>query len=213
MRNYELARLEEIDPIDDGRSPFRPVRHHLGLTAFGVNVFGPHPAGERLINEHDETGPDPQEELYVVLSGRARFEIDGETLEVGPDTFLYARPAAKRTAFAVEDGTAVLAVGSRVGAAYRPMGYELWAPLQAAFDAGDYDAVADRGRELLGPDSPYALPYYNVACAESRAGRADDALAHLGRAFELDEELRAFALEDPDLEPLRDDPRFRELTG
>ena len=64
MRGYEIAHLEEVEPIEDGRSAFRPVRHHLGISAFGANAFGPRAAGERLINEHDEAEPDAQEELY-----------------------------------------------------------------------------------------------------------------------------------------------------
>jgi hypothetical protein len=147
-----------------------------------------------------------------VLRGRARFEVDGDELEAGAESFVFVRPGAKRTAFAVEDATAVLVVGAKPGEAYTPMGYELWAPLQTAFQAGDYGTVADRGRELLAAEPPYALLYYNVACAESLVGRTDDALGHLRRACEMNDELRAFARDDTDLAALRDDPRFAELV-
>lgn len=80
MYGYQVAMLNEIEEVDDGRRPYRPVRHCLGITAFGVNGWGPRKAGEQLINDYDEAGPDPQEELYVVSGGRARFEIDGETV-------------------------------------------------------------------------------------------------------------------------------------
>jgi hypothetical protein len=212
MSGYEIAQLEEIEPIEDGRSAFRPVRHHLGISAFGANVFGPRASGERLINEHDEAEPDAQEELYVVLSGRARFEIGGETVEAGTGKFLFVRPGVTRTAFAEEDGTTLLVVGAKAGEAYRVHGYELWAPLQRLFETGDYEAVADRGREILADDPPFALIYYNVACAESLVGRPDDAIAHLRRGIELNEELRAYAKGDSDLDALRDDPRFKELV-
>jgi hypothetical protein len=213
MSGYEIAQLEEIEPIEDGRSAFRPVRHHLGISAFGANVFGPRASGERLINEHDEAEPDAQEELYVVLAGRARFEIGGETVEAGPGRFVFVRPGVVRTAFAAEDGTTLFAVGAKPGEAYRAHGYELWAPLQPLFEAGDYAGVADRGREVLAEDSPYALLYYNVACAEAMSGRADDAIDHLRRGIELNEELRQFAKGDSDLDALRADPRFQELVG
>ena len=36
MTGYAVAHLDEIDEIDDGRSPYRPVRHHLGITSFGA---------------------------------------------------------------------------------------------------------------------------------------------------------------------------------
>jgi len=213
MSGYEIAQLEEIEPIEDGRSAFRPVRHHLGISAFGANVFGPRASGERLINEHDEAEPDAQEELYVVLAGRARFEIGGEKVEAGPGRFVFVRPGVVRTAFAVEDGTTLFAVGAKPGEAYRAHGYELWAPLQPLFEAGDYAGVADRGREVLAQDPPYALLYYNVACAEAMSGRADDAIDHLRRGIELNEELRQFAKGDSDLDALRADPRYQELVG
>lgn len=81
MSRFAVARLDDIDEIDDGRCPFRPVRHHFGITSFGVNAMTGHCDGDRLINEHEEAEPDSSEELYVVISGHARFELDGESLE------------------------------------------------------------------------------------------------------------------------------------
>src|SRR5690349_12716625 len=98
MSNYSVAQLHEIDVIDDGREPFRPVRHHLGITAFGVNAWTGRNAGDRIINEHDEEGED--EELYIVQSGRARFEIDGESVDAPAGAFVFVRPGVTRTAFA-----------------------------------------------------------------------------------------------------------------
>ena len=39
MTRYAVARLDEIDEVSDGRCPFRPVRHHFGITSFGVNAW------------------------------------------------------------------------------------------------------------------------------------------------------------------------------
>ncbi len=213
MSDYEIAQIDEIEEIDDGRCPFRPVRHHFGMTAFGANAFGPRQAGERLINEHDEGEPDSQEELYVVTQGRARFDIGGETVEAAQGALVYVRPGATRTAFAEEDGTTLLVVGAKAGEAYKPHGFELWAPLQQLYAAGDYAAVADRGNEILAADPPFAGIYYNVACAASLAGRPDEALGHLRRAVELDEGTRAWARQDSDFAAIQDDPRFAELVG
>jgi tetratricopeptide (TPR) repeat protein len=213
MTDYAIAQLEEIEEIDDGRCPFRPVRHHFGMTAFGANAFGPRKAGDRLINEHDEGEGDSQEELYVVTQGRARFEIAGETVEAGTGAFVYVKPGVTRTAFAEEDGTTLFVVGAKAGEAYKPLGFELWAPLQQPFAAGDYETVADRGREILAGDPPFAGIYYNVACAESLAGRPDDALEHLRRALELDADMREWAKQDSDFAALQEDPRFKELVA
>ena len=54
MAGYRVAKLEEIEVMDDGRVPFRPVRHHFGIEAFGVNTWTAHQLGDRIVNEHDE---------------------------------------------------------------------------------------------------------------------------------------------------------------
>jgi pimeloyl-ACP methyl ester carboxylesterase len=63
----------------------------------------------------------------------------------------------------------------------------------------------------FGPGTP--IPWYNIARAQAQLGRKDDALRALRRAldegFVGDESLRS----EPDLAPLRDDARFRSLTG
>ncbi len=83
---WKVARLDDIERR--GRSI--PVREHLGIHAFGVNAFTPGEDGT-LINDHDESGS-RQEELYLVLDGKATFEIDGETVEA-PEGTLVVRPA------------------------------------------------------------------------------------------------------------------------
>ena len=212
MSGYEVARLDEIDELDDGRCPLRPVRHHFGITAFGINAWTARDAGDRIINEHDESdGSD--EELYLVLHGRAVFELDGERVEAPAGTLVFARPEVKRTAFAEEAGTTILAVGGTPGRAYEPIGWEVWAPLRPLYDAGDYAAAADRGREILEVHPHYVAVMYNVACCESLAGRTADALEHLRQGIERSEQFRAYAKEDSDFDPIRDEPAFKELVG
>ena len=70
-------------------------------------------AGDRIINEHDEAGE--QEELYLVLGGRAAFELDGERRDAPAGTFVFVEPGVKRTAFAEEAGTSIVALGGMPG--------------------------------------------------------------------------------------------------
>jgi hypothetical protein len=210
MSNYEVAQLDEIDEIDDGREPFRPVRHHFGISSFGVNAWTARDAGDRIINDHDEA--DGDEELYVVVSGRARFEIDGEQVDAPAGSFVFVRPAARRTAFAEEPGTTILAIGGTPGQPYEAGGWEIWAPFHRFYAAGDYAQAADRGRGTI-ENSGYPGALYNLACAESLAGRKDDAIRHLRMAMERSERLRPFAAGDSDFDPIRDEPAFKELVG
>ena len=213
MTAYAVAHLDEIDEIDDGRCPMRPVRHHFGITAFGVNAWTAGAAGDRIINEHDEDEPDGNEELYLVLRGRAVFELDGERVEGSAGTLVFARPGVKRTAFAEEPGTTIVAIGAVAAKAYEPHGWELWAPLRPLYEAGEYAEAAERGRALAEANPQYAGLLYNVACVESLAGRASDALDHLRRSIEMSETFREYAKGDSDFDPIRDEPAFKELIA
>ena len=211
--SYAVAQLEEIEPIDDGRCPFRPVRHHLGIGSFGANAWTAPAKGDRLINEHDEAD-DGQEELYVVLHGHAVFELDGERVDAPQGTLVFCEPAVKRTAFAEEAGTTLLALGGTVGKAYESQGFEVWAPLNPLYQAGQYAEAADRAKPLLAANPGFVGPLYNVACCESLAGRKEDAIEHLRQALAISEEaVRGFASGDSDLDPLRDEPAFKDLFG
>ena len=213
MSAYVVAQLDEIEEMDDGRCPWRPVRHHLGITAFGVNAWTGREAGDRIINEHDEEEPDSQEELYLVLRGRAVFELDGDRVDAPAGTLVFPRPGVKRTAFAEEPGTTIIAIGASPGKAYQALGSELWAPLNAQYQKGEYAEVADRAGALVEAHPEYPLLFFNLACCESMAGRTADALDHLRRAVEMSEQLRAYAKDDSDLDPIRDEPAFKELMG
>jgi hypothetical protein len=62
---------------------------------------------------------------------------------------MFVHPDVKRTAFAEEPGTTILAVGGIPGDAYEPHGWEVWSQLRPLYESGEYAAVADRGRELI----------------------------------------------------------------
>jgi quercetin dioxygenase-like cupin family protein len=210
--SYSVRRYDEIEKIDDGRAPFRPVRHHFGITSFGVNTFTGEHAGDRIINEHSEEGE--QEELYVVLTGHARFEIAEDTVDAPTGTLVFVEPGVKRTAFAEEDGTTLIVVGGTPGKLYEVFGFEVWAPFQPLYEEGKYAEAADRARGPIEARPEYAGTFYNLACCEALAGRKEDALGHLRHAFERNaERTREWAKDDSDLDSLRDEPEFQRLLA
>ncbi len=211
MSGYSVAHLDEIDEIKDGRRAFRPVRHHFGITGFGATAWTGREAGERIINEHDES--DSDEELYLVLKGRAVFELDGDRVDAPAGTFVFVRPAVTRTAFAEEPGTTIVALGGTPGKAYEARGWELWAPLWPLYERGEHAEVADRLREVVDANPQYALLFYNLACCESMSGRTTGAVDHLRRAIEMSEQFRTLAQDDSDFDPIREEPAFKELIG
>jgi hypothetical protein len=212
MANWAVDQLEdirELQPVDE--CPIRPVRHHFGITSFGVNAWTAQAAGDRLINEHEE---DPgNEELYIVTRGRAIFELDGERREATEGTFIFAAPNVKRTAFAEEAGTTVVAVGATAGKVYEPVGWELWYPLRKKYESGNYADVVPQLREVVAEAPQYGLLFYNLACLESLTGQESEAIAHLRTAIELSEQFRTYARQDSDLDAVRDDPAVKELLA
>ena len=213
MSGYAVAHIDEIDELSDGRCPWRPVRHHFGITSFGVNAFTGREAGARLINEHDESQEqDLQEELYFVQRGRARFELDGDRIDAPAGTFVFARPSVTRTAFAEEPGTTIVALGGTPGKAYEAHGAEVWLPLQHLYEAGEYAEAADRGREQI-EAAEYPMPLYNLACCESLAGHTDEAIEHLGLAIARSDRFRSLAAEDSDFDPIWEEAAFKDLVA
>ena len=209
--SYRVATIDELQDIAYRQDThMRPVRHHLGITAFGTNAWTAANKGDRLMPEHEED--EGSEELYVVLRGRARFEIDGDTVDAPEGTLVFVPPQVNRTAFAEEPGTTVLAVGGTVGQAVRGPRLGGLGGVPPRLRGGDYEAVIDGARETL-EASGYALPLYNLACCEALSGRKEDAIGHLRVALEGLPSLRDLAKEDTDLDPLRDEPAFRELVG
>ena len=116
------------DPCDPSLD-WRPVRDHLGISAFGVNAFLGAQPGDRVIELHDEDVDPGQEELYVVVRGAARFIIDGDEHDVPAGSVVLVAPASTREAFATEPGTAVLVVGAAPGV---PFAVSAWEQRQLA---------------------------------------------------------------------------------
>jgi mannose-6-phosphate isomerase-like protein (cupin superfamily) len=218
MSGYAVVRVEEVPEHDDGQVPMRLVRHHLGITGFGVNAWTAHNVGDRLIPEHQEADEsedesERNEELYVVVQGRAVFELDGERHDAPAGTLVFARPRVNRTAFAEEPGTVILAVGGTPGKAYDPVGWELWYSLRRMYERGEHAAVVEGARRLIEANPGSGLLFYNLACCESLTGETSEALEHLRSAIELSERFREYAEKDSDLDAIRDEPAFQELVG
>jgi len=209
--SYAVAHLDEIDEQPDGRSSWRPVRHHFGIAAFGVNAWTARETGDRIISEHDESEPDSHEELYLVLRGSAAFELDGDRVVAPVGTFVFVPPGVKRTAVAEEPETTIVAIGATPGKPYEPIGWELWAPLRPLYEGGEHAQVVERLRVLVEAHPQYGLLFYTLACCESLTGQTAEAIDHLRRAVDLSEQLRDYARADSDLDPIRDDPAFKEL--
>ena len=166
---WQVARLDDIER----RGRDIPVREHLRIHAFGINAYTPGEDGT-LISEHDEAGSG-QEELYIVLDGKATFEVDGKAFDAPAGTFVSVRPESRRKA--TGDGT-VLAVGATPGEAYQGIDWgEAWPFHRESMNAyGEqrYTDALEAVRAALEQMPDHAGLNYNYACFATLAGDTGD---------------------------------------
>ena len=202
---WSSLRIADVQPISvAGGLRWRPIRRTLGIEAFGVNAYTADAAGDEVVESHTEQTLG-HEEVYVVLSGRATFELNGDTLDAPAGTVVFLRdPSTRRHARAVEPGTTVLAVGGKPGEAYTPSAWEWYFEAERFRDPLDPEAalrLMDEANERF-PDNAGVV--YSTACWLALAGQDDEALETLRRAVELEPRSREWAASDDDLTSVRD---------
>lgn len=212
----KVARIQEVEPIPvvGGELHWRPLRRTLGIEAFGVNAYTAD-AGDLVVEEHDETGAGAghHEELYVIVTGRATFTVDGEEIDAPVGTCVFLDdPNERRGARAVEDGTTVLAIGGERGAAFKVSPWEFAFAGVPAYEAKRYDEASTLLREGLELHPGNTSLLYNLACMEALTGDKEAALEHLAQASS-DPRVQQWVKDDSDLDSLRDDPRFTRLIA
>jgi quercetin dioxygenase-like cupin family protein len=114
---WQVADVDEIPPVkDDWPATWKSVRHHFGITGFGVNAVTKD-AGQVLIPEHteDESG---QEELYFVHRGGVLATVGGDEVSLPAGSFLHCEPGVARKLESTESPTTLLAIGGTPGQAY-----------------------------------------------------------------------------------------------
>ena len=207
-----VVHIDELERVKTGGAGlWRPIRRALGVTGFGVNAYTAEQAGEELIERHDERsfGAGGHEELYVVLTGRAAFDVGGEEVDAPAGTLVLVPPGVERAATAAEANTTVLIVGGRPGAALPVSPFEYWYAGLPAYEAGDYASAIEIASEGLADHPQNPSLRYQLACYEALAGNREAAIRHLRIAFDNNPATREWAAGDEDLASVRDDPALR----
>jgi mannose-6-phosphate isomerase-like protein (cupin superfamily) len=208
---FRTLSIDELDPIEVAGLRWHPVRHALGVRGFGVNAYSGN-TGDDVVEEHTESDDDGRghQEMYVVLSGEARFQVDGETIDAPAGTFVFLpEPTSRRHAVAQADGTTVLALGGEPGVPYDVSAWEWRFRAQPHIDAEEWEKGVALMHDGLAARPDDASLLYNLACFEAHLGRLDDATAHLQQGLEAEpEHVREWAEGDSDLDPLRERADF-----
>ena len=197
--------IASVPPITvAGELHWKPIRRTLGIEAFGINAYTGDKVGDDVVERHTEQTLGHQE-AYVVLAGRATFELDDETLDAPAGTVVFLRdPGVRRYATAAEPGTTVLAIGGKPGEAYTPSAWEWYFEAERFRDPLDPEAalrLMDEANERF-PDHVGVM--YSTACWLALAGRNDEAWETLQRTIEREPKTREWAKDDEDLAAFRD---------
>jgi tetratricopeptide (TPR) repeat protein len=188
----------------------------LGVRGFGVDAYFAPNAGDQLIEPHDETGSGSggHAELYLVLSGRARFVVGTSEIDAPEGTIVYVPdPETRRGAHAVQGDTSAVVVGCPADRELPISPFEFWFVAEQPYNEGDYDRaieIVTQGLEHW-PEHPTML--YQLSCYHALAGRSEEAIGYFERAVAGSPDLAEGARRDSDLDSIRDDPRFKELVG
>ncbi len=112
--SYTMCDSADVEAIN---GVFKPIRRHLGVTAFGINEETLPPNGDAY-PDHDHA-EDGQEEVFFVLEGGGRMVVDGDDVDLVPGRYVFVSADAKRMIHPGGDGLRLIIVGSPPGA-YAP---------------------------------------------------------------------------------------------
>ncbi len=116
-QSWQIADVNEIPPVkEDWPATWKSVRHHFGITGFGINAVTKD-AGNVLIPEHEET-QSGQQELYFVHAGEVKATLDGEEVVVPAGSMVRCEPGAKRKFESTASPTTLIVIGGTPGKAY-----------------------------------------------------------------------------------------------
>ena len=102
MADYTAKRISDMEA--DYGGGFVKARAELGVTSFGMQVIQmPPDYADYPDHDHAESG---QEEVYMVLAGSGSMDIEGERVEMDPETLIRVGPDTKRKVYAGPQGHA-----------------------------------------------------------------------------------------------------------
>ena len=199
---YEIVSIDDLERHAGWRDEdplLRPLRRHAGFRPFGLNCWEASAVGRHVIEPHSEVGGD--EELYVVLRGRATFTVAGETIDAPPGTLVHVPATTPREACGRGRNDRP-AAGAKPGSV-RAQGWEDFriavARHRSELRAIDEVLILER---LGGPSTPRA----------HGARRGPTTRSTIPRALALDPNAQ-YALEDTDFRIAARDKRWQDAIA
>jgi tetratricopeptide (TPR) repeat protein len=138
------------------------------------------------------------------LAALGRLDADS----IGRSDALYLEGEALRSLDRFADALIPLEAAADVA----PSNIHVWLALAWCYKRTEQLARAiDALEQALEVDPQEALLLYNLACYWSLAGDAEQSVAYLGKAFDLDASYRELVADEADFDPIRNRPEFQAL--
>jgi hypothetical protein len=206
LKRLHLDELRE--GLSDAGARWLPLRAELGLQAFGLSGYRGE-RGEVVVPLHSESGggAGQHQELYIVVAGAARFEVEDESFDAPAGTLVLVERGERRKAEATEPGTVVLAAGAPVGEAYTIAPWEYGSRARRARALRDLDELERVTSEGVARYGEHVTMLLGIACIWAQRGDVDHARELLERAYEdpdFGEWAREQAANEPLLDPVRE---------
>ena len=113
---WQITDVNEIPPVKpDWPATWKSVRHHFGITAFGINAVTKD-ADNVLIPEHHEQ-ESGQQEIYFVHRGGVRVTLDGEAHDATEGAMIAVEPGVTRKIASTSSPTTLICIGGTPGKA------------------------------------------------------------------------------------------------
>jgi len=97
---WKVFQLQELrDSIETGKARYQEF---LGVPALSLGIYHL-PAGSR-----DMQGPHDEDEVYLVLDGKARMKINDQEQKVERGTLLYVRATEEHSFFEIQEDMTLL---------------------------------------------------------------------------------------------------------
>lgn len=147
--------------------------------------------------------------LELEMPEHALATLDQFSPELAPNEAHYLRGEALRMLERYAEAIAPLKRASEE----MPSKLYVWLALGWCYKRiGRIDLAIESLEESLEIEPPDAIVYYNLACYWSLAGNKRQALLFLAQAIERDGKYREMVGDEPDFDPIRNDPTFLALT-
>ena len=102
MAQYDWKAFDVAAEVEKRIASRQPYREFLRVPALSLGIYTLEAGANDLQGPHDE------DEVYYILSGRARMRVGDQEQSLGPGSLIYVRATSEHSFFEIEEGLTLL---------------------------------------------------------------------------------------------------------